>query len=166
MIDYTEETVTREIDGFMYTSDKLPCMTAVKLLARAQLALGERGMRAVVQRHAAVLAEEAPLLVLGAKDVHVYGALLQASHGVEQDPTLIRDMLQGVRVDRYRPAGPGGPVARVLDEHFKGEFPHLLRVLDFVAAHNYLGFTLGRRSLSGRPSATPTAPSSPSPAAE
>jgi hypothetical protein len=147
MVDYTQGSVSREIDGYTYTSTKLPALRAVALLGRCCTALGDRGMRAVVQRHAHGFAEVAPVLVLAAQEINLYGAMLQGSYGVQQDPELPRDLLEAVKVDKLRPANiAGGSLTGAnFDQHFAGELPHMFCVLEFVALHNYLGFTLGRR---------------------
>lgn len=150
MVDYTLPVVSQAIDGYTYTSTKLPCMQAWRLLLRAQKALGERGMKAVVQRYASGFAEIAPLLVVTSGEVNVYGALFQASYGLQEDPELPRDLLAQCKVDKLRPVNmSGGDIAPNFDAHFSGELPHLFRVLELVAVHNYLGFTLGLRFPAG-----------------
>ena len=147
MVDYTAEVAAHVIDGYRYTSTKMPAMRAYTLLMRCIQVLGPRGMRAVVQRHAPGFAEVAPALVVeAAKAIDIYGALYQVSTGMQQDPELARDLLAQVKVDKLRPANvSGGDIAPNFDTHFTGEMPHLFRVLEFAAVHNYLGFTLGPR---------------------
>jgi len=152
------DTETKEIDGYTYTSTKLPAMQAHGLLARCITAAGSTGMQGFVARHAAGFAETAPLLVPGAKGVNLYGALLQLSHGVEQDPNLPRDLCAQLHVDKLRPANVGGgKVSPMFDSHFQGELPHLWRVLEFVVVHNFLGFTLGQSFPLGAPAPAETA---------
>lgn len=150
MVDYTLPVVSQTIDGYTYTSTKLPCMPAYRLLLRCTKALGERGMKAIVQRYAAGFADVAPMLVVTSGEVNVYGALFQASYGLQEDPELPRDLLAQCKADKLRPANmSGGDITPHFDAHFSGELPHLFRVLEFVAAHNYLGFTLGLRFPAG-----------------
>ena len=164
MVDYTQSTVSREIDGYTYTSTKLPCLQAVALLGRCCTALGDRGMRAVVQRHAQGFAEVAPTLVLAAQEINIYGAMLQGSYGVQQDPELPRDLLAAVKADKLRPANMtgGALTGPMFDQHFAGELPHMFRVLEFAAVHNYLGFTLGRRFPFGSVTSAETQTATPS----
>ena len=151
------DTETKEIDGYTYTSTKLPAMAAHALLARCITAAGSTGMQAFVARYAAGFAEVAPLLVPGARGVNLYGALLQLSHGVEQDPNLPRDLCASLMVDKLRPANMGGgKVGPMADTHFAGELPHMWAVLEFVAVHNFLGFTLGQSFPIGAPAPAET----------
>lgn len=145
MTDFSEPTVTVNVDGIMYTSTKLPCAKALELLGRCGQVLGERGMRAAIQRHARAAAELVPQLVIDAQKVNVYGAMLQISYGLQQDPGLPRDLLAQVKCNAIRPTGAEGPIGPAFDHHFAGELPHLFRVLEKVAVHNFLGFTLGPR---------------------
>lgn len=77
-------------------------------------------------------------------------------------------LLQGTRCDKVRPMGQGGYVAGTpgkpdfdtFNAHFAGEFQHLLRVVLFVARHNYAGPTLGSRSTSGSRSTRQDGPGS------
>lgn len=147
MTDYAQDTVTQVIDGLSYTSDKLPAMKAYGLLARCLQAGGPSGMKAVVQRFAVGFAESVPTLVEPAISMDPYIALIQLGGGLERDPELPRDLLSMVQVDKLRPASlaSGKLVGDAFDTHFGGELPHLWRVCEFVAVHNFLGFTLGPR---------------------
>ncbi|MEC9048876.1 MAG: hypothetical protein VYA51_12770 [Planctomycetota bacterium] len=159
MTDWQEPSVTFEVDGLLYTSDKLDCMTALKLLGRAGAAFGPRGMRSVVQRYARGFVDLAPTLIEAAgSQLDPFGALVQISHGIQHDPEFVRDLLSQVKVDKLRPAGMqgGALTGDAFAQHFAGELPHLFAVAEKVAVHNYLGFTLGRRFQLGSHSSAPT----------
>lgn len=150
MIDYTEPTVSREIDGYIYTHDKPSATAALKLAGRVAQVAGPSGLKAIVQRYASGFAEAAPSLVVAAgAELNPFGALIQASYGLQQDPDLPRDLVAGMKVDRVRPAGAGGTIGDRFDAHFAGELPHLFRVCEFALVHTFLGFTLGRPFPSG-----------------
>lgn len=150
MIDYTQPTVTREIDGIHYTHDKPSATDAIRIMGRVGQVAGPSGLKAIVQRYAAGFAELAPSLVVAAgADPNPYGALLQASYGLQQDPDLPRDLVQGMKCSAIRPIGAQGTIGDRFDAHFAGELPHLFRVCEFALVHTFLGFTLGRPFPSG-----------------
>lgn len=151
-------TAQAEIDGITYTSTKWPCMRALELFGRATIMAGERGLAAFVASELDSFEQLAPLLVVKAQGVQVFGAMVQASYGLKDDPRLLLELCSGLRADKLH--NPGGMLLpsvvdlsdpKVWDQHFTGELPHLVRVLRFVLRHNLLGFTLGLPSQSGSP---------------
>lgn len=164
--DLTQRTTRAEIDGLVYTSTKFGCLRSIELLGRAGLMAGERGLQWFVASEAQGLVDALPLLVKKAKGVQVYGAMVQFLYGAKEDPGLLVDLCERLTVDKLHDAGgallPSTSEAgyklsdpKAWDQHFAGELPHLVRVLQFVLRHNALGFTLGPRYLGGSPGNQP-----------
>lgn len=165
--DYTQRTTRTTIDGLVYTSTKFGCIKSLELLGRATLMAGERGLQWFVASEAQGLVEALPLLVKNARGAQVYPAIVQISYGVKEDPNLLIELCARLAVDKMH--DPGGALIdapnvaghkladpNTWDQHFTGELPHLVRVLQFVLRHNALGFTLGPHFLGGSPGNQPS----------
>jgi len=131
-----------------YTSSKFNASKGVRLMARTTKVLGEHGLRALVGLKAKSLAENAPNFVLQAKP-QIFPAAVQLAYGLAEDIPLLKDLCENLKCAELRPTGSAGAVKKVFDSHFAGEYPHLFKVLGFVLAHNFVGFTLGSDSMSG-----------------
>lgn len=143
--------VTMPIDGIRYTNAKLPTSLALPIWPRLGQMLGSAGLRRVATGE-------------GALD---FAAMLANMSAVAERVGLVplcTDLLSHTTVDRYRhrPVVPGdsGSVMDEFDEHFRGEYLHLLKVCGFAIAHNLRGPTLGSHSQGGSHSPTnePPAP--------
>lgn len=144
---YRDRVVQEEVDGITYTSTKFDASTALRLMSRLVLVLGESGLMAVVS---------AGLSRAALASAAVYPAMIQLAAGLEQDPKLPRDLCASLKCEALRPTGAGGSVGPAFDQHFSGELAHLLNVLGFVVKHNFLGFTLGADWLNGNSTSAET----------
>lgn len=171
MTDYRGTLVTETIDGLEYTSEKFPATKSLVLLGRLTKALGEHGVKSVVALKAQAMAEIAPWLIESARNPRFFAAVVQLAYGVVEDENLPRDLCALLHCKTVRPTGAPGKIdGAMFDTHFTGELPHLGKVLAFVLAHTYTGFTLGLPSPTGSPTSKKTTPddlsSSPTPSAE
>lgn len=120
-----ERTIQLEIDGLIYTSTKLPASKALDLLPTA-----ESIMRKVLfdQREISIEAFE---------------AAFRSPIGTMQSlMPLMRDLLAQIQCSEVRGGKPGFVMPK-FDEHFSGEYRHLLRVCFFSMVHNFGGPTYG-----------------------
>lgn len=155
---YPDSVVQEKIHGITYTSTKVPCTEALRMLSRATLMLGEDGLRILL----AVFAKGVPagrmLSALGPT------AFVRFASNLQTDDTFPRDLMESVKASRLLPGTDSGDVAPRFDTHFRGELPHLFAVCSFVLTHNLMGFTLGSLSMIGslmsEPAETPPAASS------
>jgi hypothetical protein len=132
-LDLTPHTVQHRIDGLMYTSTKIPAQRGLDLLPRVGAILGPALSRALA---VGVSVELTPALITVLSDRAANGGLIP----------IVRDLLFAVKCDRLAgEIGRAGDVLPVMDEHFAGEYLHLLKVCIFSLAHNFRGFSLGGR---------------------
>ncbi len=131
-LDLGPSTCQHKIDGLVYTSTKLAIPEGLSVLERGTSLVGPSLFRALavgdgVDMRADLLTPLADRAV---------------QHGLFN---LSRDLLGRMKVNRYRhvPGSKGGDLQPEMDEHFAGEYPHLMRVCLFALAHNYRGPTLG-----------------------
>ena len=124
--------VSLEIDGLRYTSTKLPALAGLELWSRLLAMLGADMLRA---------------LVTGSLDGVTMDALARAAVRSTQLglSEAVRDLLAGVEVNELAGLKSPGPVGDDIDGHFAGEYMHLLKVCQFVMAHNLLGPCRGGR---------------------
>lgn len=143
-LDHKPITTHCKIDGLAYTNNKLPTAAGLEVWGR----LGQLVGSAVLRRVAA--GDGSP--DWGMALVSVCNAAV--ANGLTP---LIIELLSETRVDQYRhmPAPEssrdkgGGLVVDEFDEHFRGEYAHLVKVCAWVVWHNLAGPTLGSRSTSG-----------------
>lgn len=159
---YKEPTVTEEIDGVAYTSTKFTCSRALKLLSRTVTILGAPGLQALIGLKAKSLAESMPRLVIEADKPRLVAAAVQLAYGVSEDADLPRALCSLTKCAELRPTRQPGSLDKAFDSHFAGELPHLFKVLGFILAHNFVGFTLGADSLIGSPGTDETLAETPS----
>ena len=152
---YQQTVITEEIDGITYSSSKFPCTKSLQLMSRTVKVLGEAGLQAVVMVRGAALLQALPRL-LGNTQPRIYQAAVAIAYGLGEDINLPRDLCANLKASALRPSGKGGSVSEHFDTHFQGELPHLIRVLQFVLAHTFAGFTLGSPSMSGSPTSDET----------
>lgn len=130
---YRDAVVTEEIDGIPYTSSKMPATAGLDIMARVVKVAGQRGLAALA----------------GALDMSIADVFMalgvQLAEGLAEDPTLPKAIVRNVKCGKLRPMGQPGELAPAFDDHFAGEYLHLAKVMGFVLAHNFTGFTLGSR---------------------
>ena len=125
-----DKQVQREIDDLVYTSTKLPASVGLEVLVK----LGN-----IV----------AP--VFDSTDSSVSQAYTQAllkfleKLAEEGVSPLLKTILTRTQCNKLATTGAGGYVKDDFDEHFSGEYVHLLKVVIFVLWHNLLGFSRGAR---------------------
>lgn len=159
MARYRENDAAETIDGLVYTSSKLPTMRGLAMLGRLAVALGEQGLRLIATN---VVSLRSSFSAAIAKP-QLFTAVVQIMQGLNDDANLIPDLLAQVKCNKIRPAGKPGELTRsAIDQHFMGEYPHLLEVVQFVVSHNLAGFTLGSLSTSGSRSSSETTTETPS----
>lgn len=121
-----------EIDGLMYTSTKLSASVGLDLWPRVTALLGAGLARAIATGSIAAVDANALLRVA---DRAMRDGLLP----------LVRDLLQRMQCGKLHSTGKPGKVLDDFDEHFAGEYGHLLRVCAFALIHNLRGPTYGGR---------------------
>ncbi len=145
-VDMSPGVVQFKIDGLTYTSQKLPTSVGLGLLPRVTALLGSAALGAAVTGNT--------------EGMHAVETLLMVSHRAmagEGLAPIVGALLQRTQCDRQRSTGKGGFVGTEGDfeEHFAGEYAHLLKVCLFVLSHNFRGPTYGGRSRSGPPVPSP-----------
>ena len=123
--DLKRSTVQVEIDGLMYTSTKLPASIGLEIWPRLIALFGAALTRA--------MATGEGIDFLGLASRAMDDGLMP----------LVRDLLQRMQCNKLRSTGKGGRVVKDFDEHFAGEYGHLLRVCLLAVAHNLRGPTYG-----------------------
>lgn len=133
-VDLKPRTVAHKIDGRVYTSTKFPTMIGLELGPRAGALFGAAfakdwatGETSGWSASTLVRVSEKAAQV-GLWDFAV--ALLSA---------VKCNALQGIE------GNAGALTAEAINEHFAGEYLHLLKVCSFVFSHNFRGPTLGGR---------------------
>lgn len=132
-VDCKPRVVQLEIDGLMYTSAKLPASIGLELWPRLVALLGSALTRS---------------LATGDVDgIDVSAVFIRVADRAIRDGLLplVRDLLQRMQCNKLYTTGAPGKVVDDIDEHFAGEYGHLLRVCAFALAHNLRGPTLGGR---------------------
>jgi NADPH:quinone reductase-like Zn-dependent oxidoreductase len=150
--EYKSPTVQRDIDGFVYTSEKVPAIPSTKLLARVIRLLGARGLQVIIGHVAPkAFAKIAKALT---PETHLV-AIEELAVSYLTDPQVFYDLMVNVRVNKLRSGGEGGALQKCFDTHFAGELPHMIEVAAFVLRHNFSGFTIGSHWISGSLTGTP-----------
>lgn len=147
---YHEHVVQEKIHGITYTSTKVSCTAALRMLSRAAKMLGEDGLRILLTVFAKGVPMGRLMQVLGPR------AFVQFAGNLQEDESFPRDLMENVKASRILPGNDGGEVATYFDTHFKGELPHMFAVCCFVLTHNLKGFTLGSLSIIGSLMSEPT----------
>jgi hypothetical protein len=129
-INVKRKTVQHKIDGLCYTSTKFAASTGLEIWPRITALLGAAFTRSIATGDMGGVTA----------DVFVRVADRAMTDGLVP---LVRDLMQRLKVDVLDGDTGGGDVLDQFDEHFAGEYGHLLRVCAFVIAHNLRGPTLG-----------------------
>ena len=142
---FRDKTVQETIDGIVYTSDKLPTTTGLIIWPRLIRLLGEQLLAAVITGNLSVFEDDET------GELSAIAAMRVAERADEIDfPDLARRLLANIRANKVnRIDGNEGLIADHFDEHFSGEYLHLIKVLVFAAQHNIMGPTLGSLLKSG-----------------
>lgn len=127
-----DKRVTMAIDGLRYASTKLPALTGLDLWARALAMFGADMLRALVTGSIENVST----------DEIVRAAIRANQLGLGE---LVRELLASVEVNELDGIKSAGNVSDAIDSHFAGEYMHLLKVCQFVLAHNLLGPCRGGR---------------------
>lgn len=130
-LDCKPRTLQLEIDGLMYTSSKLPASTGVQLWPQLIAVFGE-GLTKSMATASSDESFAASALISIMKNISDEGVL-----------SLIRDLLQRVKCNKLYTSQQPGSVLSDFDEHFAGEYMHLLKVTGFALVHNLKGPILG-----------------------
>jgi hypothetical protein len=141
--NFRDNTTQATIDGLVYTSTKLGAIAGVDLLPKLSALLGDAVLRLILTGSSEVL-----------RDPGVAAAIFVRVSERAGSGLPIKDLLKRVKCNALRPIGKPGSVVDGFDDHFAGEYVHLLNVCEFAARHNFLGFTLGSLSMIGSPSET------------
>ena len=131
-VDCKPTTVQHPIDGLMYTSSKLPARQGLDLWARLTSLLGPALLRAIATSETEGLDPRALVIV----------AERAMRDGLG---TLVESILSRVQCNKLAHTEESGHVVPRLDDHFAGEYLHLLKVCAFAVAHNLRGPTYGAR---------------------
>lgn len=131
-LDCKPRQIQFEIDGLMYTSTKLPTSVGLELWPRLTALLGAAITRAVATGDVSDLDA---------------GAVLRVADRAMRDGLvpLARDLLTRMKCGKLYTSGKPGDVLGDFEEHFAGEYGHLLKVCAFAVAHNLKGPTFGVR---------------------
>jgi len=133
-LDLKPRTVQHKIDGIVYTSTKLPASVGLDVGPKVAALFGPSITRALAVGEGALFRVDwlTPLMDRAIRDDAM---------------ETVRTLLSRTKASRYvhMPGSKGGDLSPELDEHFAGEYPHLLKVCLLVLAHNFRGPTLGGR---------------------
>lgn len=134
-LDCKPMAVSMEIDGIKYKSTKWPAGDGLDLWVRLGRVLGSGLTRMVATGD-----------VENVDELAVIGALVAVCEKAQQESLelLARSVLRGVTSAALR-GDKQGNVVDHFDEHFAGEYGHLLKVCAFAIAHNLKGPTFGVR---------------------
>lgn len=121
-----------EIDGLVYTSRKLPTDLGLELWPRVTSLLGAALAKAAVTGDGVGL------------DASAISRVAERAMRDGLVP-LCRDLLSQTIVNKVNGGTEPGRLADHFNEHFAGEYTHLLKVAIFVLAHNLRGPTYGVR---------------------
>ena len=129
-----DRTVQLTVDGLVYTSTKLPASVGLELWPRVAALLG-----AALTRAAATGEVE--------EGTDYGAAIVKVADRAMRDSLipLVRDLLARMKCGKLYSTGEAGDVLSDFDEHFAGEYLHLLKVCVFAIAHNLRGPTYGVR---------------------
>jgi hypothetical protein len=138
-LDCKPRTVQHTIDGVCYTSTKFAFTVGVELFPRITALVGNGVARALAtgQGLDEIDIGEIAAAVVGVSERAMRDGLMP----------IVRDLLSRVQCGSLAPGLPvvGALTPAALDEHFAGEYIHVLKVCVFALAHNYRGPTFGVR---------------------
>lgn len=128
-LDFKRKVVQYRIDGIMYTSEKLPASRGLEVWPVANRIIALVFASGQISIETVTRALGRPSDVMGA---------LQP---------IMKDLVSCIQCGKIRGeiGESDGPVAPYFDQHFAGEYDHLLRVCFFAMLHNFAGPTLGVR---------------------
>jgi len=130
-LDCKPRVAQLEIDGLMYTSSKLPATVGLDVWPRVLAMFGPPVVRA---------------MALGDDEMDLSALMGIAERASQSGVTLlIRDLLQRMDCGCLYTSKKPGKVLSDFDEHFAGEYMHLLKVVAFSIAHNLRGPMYGVR---------------------
>lgn len=125
-----QRAIVFEIDGLRYTSTKLAATVGLELLPRITALFGSAFTRAMATGDLGGISP----------DVFVRVADRAMRDGLWP---LVRALLERMEVNELAGIKEPGNVLDDFDDHFAGEYMHLLRVCLFALAHNFRGPALG-----------------------
>lgn len=131
-VDMKPRQVQWKIDGLVYTSTKLPATIGLEIWPRLAALIGAGLTRAIATGDAGDLTGEMLLRI----------ATRAMNDGLVP---LVKDLLGRMKCGKLAGTGKPGDVLDDFDEHFAGEYGHLLKVAAFAVAHNLRGPTYGAR---------------------
>lgn len=131
-VDCKPRVAQMKIDGLVYTSTKLAASDGLELWPRLMALVGPGVARAVAVGDT------------GDFDLAIMFAIAEKAASDGLLPT-VRDLLRRMQCNQLYSTKKEGDVLSDFDEHFSGEYAHLLKVLAFSIAHNLRGPTLGFR---------------------
>jgi hypothetical protein len=132
-LDLKQKQVQVEIDGLVYTSAKFPASVGLNVLPRMGALLGPALAKVLSTGE-------------GGEDVTGEALLAFADKAMTDGLSpLVRDLLSRMLCNQLATSQDGGPVLSDFDEHFSGEYLHLLKVLFFATMHNFMAPTRGTR---------------------
>jgi hypothetical protein len=143
---------TTTIDGRVYRTTIFPTLAALELQRRLVSLLSEQ----VFTLFAAGSAEhrrEALMSPIARAEI-IHSVYTRANAG---DMSVLCDLMENTYCDKIQlgDVTREGNVAEHFDEHFRGNFDHMLSVVSWVIEANYAGPTDGSHSKSGSASPTP-----------
>ena len=129
--DCKPRTLQMEIDGLMYTSSKLPASKGVQIWPQLISLFGEGLLESIA--------------TASTDDGFIASALVSVMKNIADEGVLpiIRELMQRVQCNKLYTSQKPGSVLSDFDEHFAGEYMHMLKVAGFALVHNLKGPTLG-----------------------
>lgn len=135
-IDLKPSTIQHKIDGVVYTSTKFSARTGLELLPRVTTLVGAGLLRLIATGEAEGLPiDRLALALVAIADRALRDGLVP----------LVLDLLGSTQCGAFRGGGDGKITPDKFDEHFAGEYLHLLKVCALALAHNFRGPTFGSR---------------------
>ncbi len=133
-VDLKPSTIQYRIDGVTYTSTKFPARVGLELMPRVTALVSSGLLRLVAVGDLDTL----PIDRLVASLVAIADRALR-----DGLVPLVLDLLARVQCGAFRGGGQGPITPDKFDEHFAGEYVHLLKVCALALAHNFRGPTFG-----------------------
>lgn len=131
-VDCKPRVVQFAIDGLVYTSSKLPATVGLEIWPRLAALLGSGFTKAIASGDAG--------------DIDGAALLRIANRAMEDGLVpLVKSLLVNMQCGKLAGGTKAGPVLPAFDDHFAGEYGHLLKVAAFAVAHNLRGPTYGAR---------------------
>lgn len=135
-IDLKPSTIQHKIDGVTYTSTKFPARTGLELLPRVTTLVGSGLLKLIATGDGdGVPIDRLAVAMVAIADRAMRDGLVP----------LVLDLLACTQCGAFRGGGDGKITPDKFDEHFAGEYMHLLKVCALALAHNFRGPTFGSR---------------------